>query len=234
MHAEPRVLVGQEERDQEEGAEVALPEETGVATRFLERPTQTKGTPDNPVGIGWFDVDGIQRGFRNLSTQMEVVDRILPRALGKTVFDVGCAEGLIAIEFAKAGAVHVDGIELVRERVTLGKVLAGDLPVKLFRGSLENLHHAHTDPIGPMRMTYDITLALAIVHKVKVPDRLIRYLASFTKELLALRLPNPIIEDQRSNFRPIDPREVLEPDWEVLTEDRTSIKEYVVIFQRKS
>lgn len=116
-----------------------------------------------------------------------------------TVLDVGCAEGLIGMELAKAGAIHVHGVELVPERVADANRLRGSLPCSYEIGNV-----ATYNPRKP----YDVLLALSILHKLPNPTAaLYRLVHSFCQRMVVIRLPpgrGPLVVDPRSNNEPHD------------------------------
>jgi 2-polyprenyl-3-methyl-5-hydroxy-6-metoxy-1,4-benzoquinol methylase len=68
---------------------------------------------------GWLSVPGIrEHADRTLAEQMLGLDKAVAECKGKRVLDLGCAEGLIGLEFAKAGAVNVVGIESLQTTLT--------------------------------------------------------------------------------------------------------------------
>ncbi len=159
----------------------------------------------------WFDM---KRGAfeRTLVDQMKglrpVVDEFrASKARGKplTCLDVGCAEGLIGMEMAKAGAIHVHGVELVPDRVADANRVRGSLPC--------SFEAANVCTYTPKR-TYDVLLALAILHKLPDPSAtLYRLVHNYCQRLVVIRLPagrGPLVIDPRSNNVPHDLDQVLQ------------------------
>ena len=151
----------------------------------------------------WFDM---KRGAfeRTLVDQMRGLRYVLDEfrasaARGRplTCLDAGCAEGLIGMEMAKAGAAEVVGVELVPERVADAVRLRGQLPCKYIVGNVATF--------GP-HQPYDVLLALSILHKLPNPSAtLFRLVHSFCRRMVAIRLPpgrGPVIIDPRSNNEP--------------------------------
>lgn len=127
--------------------------------------------------MSWFG------GERTVEEQMLGVTPVLAEAEGKTVLDVGCAEGDIAIAFAKAGAkVHAfDCNKNMVRAATLNRNAAG-LSFLVVRGFLEEALPRELLP------AYDIVLCLAVLHKARnIPVVVYRY-ANMTKDLLVVRL----------------------------------------------
>jgi SAM-dependent methyltransferase len=144
---------------------------------------------------GWFDTPG-RLGDRTLENQLKGLDWLLENCSGRTVLDIGCAEGLISIELAKSGALAVHGIEIVPEHVEVGNRLRGDLPVIL--------EHADANTWRPVRK-YDIVIALASLHKLKNPTEACAAFAAAASKMVVLRLPPehaPTIIDDRSGRNP--------------------------------
>lgn len=159
----------------------------------------------------WFDV-GRGESERKLVDQMKglrpVVDEFrAARQKGSplTGLDVGCAEGLIAMEMAKAGAAAMHGIEVVPERVADANRLRASLPC-----SFEVANVCTYTPRRP----YDVLLALAILHKLPDPSAtLYRLVHNFCQRLVVIKLPpsrGPLVIDPRSNNEPHDLDAVLD------------------------
>jgi SAM-dependent methyltransferase len=126
---------------------------------------------------GWFRISGRQDGFRSLTEQMAGIGPALD-SKGKTVLDLGCAEGLIALEFMRGGAV-VHGVEFNRQLLEV----ALDLGVPAWYFDLnEGL------PEGCFAQ-YDIVLLLAIVHKLLDPAQKLREFSRLARERVVIRLP---------------------------------------------
>jgi len=144
---------------------------------------------------GWFSTPG-RPGDRTLDQQLNGLDRLFMAVRGKTVLDVGCAEGLISIELAKAGAIAVHGVEIVPEHVKVGNKLRGDLPVTFEVGDAN---------VWQPRRNYDIVIALALLQKVRNPTAVAARLAASAIDMVVLRLPPahaPTIIDSRSGNEP--------------------------------
>lgn len=104
----------------------------------------------------------------------------LSEVQGKTVLDLGCAEGLIAIEFSKAGASYVLGVDSVDEHLRAAGVQSRGHNV-----SFKKMDLLKANPDTPA--DFDIVLALGIIHKMRYPERLMRFAARSARELLLLR-----------------------------------------------
>jgi len=144
---------------------------------------------------GWLKIPGVQDGERTLDEQMlglspALIDVADGRA--KTVLDFGCAEGLIGIEFAKAGAT-VRGLELQQQYVDMGNKLAAEAGVadrcRFARHDLGDLNGRELPDSFPCPDGADIVLALAIVHKLREPGRALQHMARLAKQRLVIRLP---------------------------------------------
>lgn len=129
---------------------------------------------------GWFQIEGVQDGDRTLEQQLTGLESALAETSGKRVLDLGCAEGLIARAFARAGATDVLGVECNPDSVNVARAQCPP-PV---RTELANLND-YVVPQGP----WDIVLALAILHKLKEPAGLVEQIAGVRPDLVVVRLP---------------------------------------------
>jgi len=141
-------------------------------------------------------------GDRTIEQQLMGLDRLWREILGKTVLDVGCAEGEISLECAKRGAKQVVGIEIRRDAVTAAQVArnAIDVPpdVTFMCGDAQVYV-----PFGE----WDIVLLLAVLHKLKDPSAACRRLVAAARDLVVIRLPPAtasVIVDERSGNEPHD------------------------------
>jgi hypothetical protein len=155
----------------------------------------------DPPGKGWFAVEGRQVGDRTLTEQMMGLGPLIGEAAGRSVLDLGCAEGLIALEMLKAGAARAHGAEAVPSRVATACDLCAGRPAVFFVADLESFAAAPPDWLLP---AYDIVLLLSIAHKFRDPEAFLRAAADRAAEFVAVRLPAPILVDWRSGFRPVD------------------------------
>lgn len=134
----------------------------------------------------WFRIEGEPEGERTLAEQMKGLGGALDECSGKTVVDFGCAKGLIAEQFAEAGASSVFGVEC--------NAALFSVALRLERA---NLHFQHADIRDVMKREretgeprrYDIVLALAVIHKLPDPAPAAAFMADATGQLLVVRLP---------------------------------------------
>jgi SAM-dependent methyltransferase len=161
---------------------------------------------------GWFKLPG-RTGERTLKEQMRGLDRAVEQASGKTVLDLGCAEGLIAMQFVRAGAVRVRAIDCNEAVLRAGRQFleaneAEGFPARLAmeQGNLNAML------VPGWEGTYDIVLALAILHKMKNPEQALRATAGACLDLLVLRLGGGSRGEIRSKFWP----HVEVDSWEIL------------------
>jgi 2-polyprenyl-3-methyl-5-hydroxy-6-metoxy-1,4-benzoquinol methylase len=132
------------------------------------------------VRYGWLKLPG-QDGDRTPEEQLLAVWPAIHACQGKTVADLGCAEGAIALEFLKAGAARVLGIDVEEGHLEVARELCRaheNVRFKCF-----NLSKAKE----PLANGYDFVLCLGIAHKVKSPEAFLRFAAQSCRELLLLR-----------------------------------------------
>lgn len=129
---------------------------------------------------GWFILDG-QTGDRTLDEQMLGITRAIAECGGKRVLDLGCAEGLISREFARAGAAHVHGVDVVVEHIEVAKRLCEGLANVSF-------DVGHLGRMAQPEAPYEIVLALGVAHKLPEPRVGIRYAAAASSDLVLVRM----------------------------------------------
>jgi len=147
----------------------------------------------------WHHVDEARPGDRTLDQQMTGLTSLMALVKGKTVLDLGCAEGLIAVEMAKAGAVAVHGVEIRPQAVEVANVLRGDLPITFEVGD---------GNVWEPKRNYDIVAMLSFLHKLSDPTTSCRRFAACATYVV-IKLPPqaqcdkllPIVLDMRSNMR---------------------------------
>lgn len=145
----------------------------------------------------WFSSPG-QPGDRSLREQMMGLDRLFREVEGKTVLDVGCAEGLLSIELLKSGAERVTGVEIRRDAILeAAHLFASDVIA-----STKTAHFVVDDANDYQpKADYDIVLMLAVLHKLKDPSTVCARMAAAAMDLVVIRLPPvhaPVINDFRS------------------------------------
>lgn len=146
---------------------------------------------------GWFAVPGVQEGERDMAERVVGLEKVKAAARGKSVLDLGCAEGLIGDWLIReGGAVSLLGLEKHPPYVEMAKKL---VPRGYFFVADFDLPDWHVDLV-----MHDIVLALNIAHKLEKPEAFLDIVVTLAKEIIALSLPAVIINDHRSGNVPVD------------------------------
>lgn len=132
---------------------------------------------------GWFVIPGKQTGDRTIEEQMEAVRPATLECQGKRVLDLGCAEGLVSIEFLKAGAHFVQGMEGLQAHVNVAHTLTLNLGSRINIKQVDLL----SPPIIEEHERFDIVLALGIIHKLHDPEVGLRWALAACKDLFLIR-----------------------------------------------
>lgn len=137
-------------------------------------------------GKGWIAVPGIRENAdRTLEEQLLGLEFAIAEAAGKTILDLGCAEGVIGREFARAGATRVLGIESLAGHLEVARLAcAAETQMEFAQAYLQDWIPAHPDP-----EVFDFVLALGIVHKISDPADALRFACRSCRELLLFRAP---------------------------------------------
>lgn len=133
---------------------------------------------------------------------------LMQQVENKRILDIGCAEGLIAIECLKRGAKCVRGIEIVPGHVEVARRIALEQSV----GFAAAFTVADANTYQPTD-EFDIVLLLAILHKLRDPSAAADRFARVCRDLCVIRLPPataPTVVDSRSGDIPHDINAVME------------------------
>lgn len=145
------------------------------------------------MGSKWWFTAGGQAGTRTLEQQLTGLERLWPEVGGRTVFDLGAAEGAIAAECKRRGATAVEGIELRADAAARARSEFG-----------VEIHHGDANTYNPRR-DYDVVLMLAILHKLRDPSTVFARMLSCSRHLAVVRLRHcdwPVLRDARSGNLP--------------------------------
>lgn len=160
-------------------------------------------TKTDPTNKGWFSLAG-QDGIRDFKTAIAGIEFLAHCAKGASVLDLGCAEGLIGGWLLANGACHLSGVDYNITRIRRAKEL---FPCGVF--AICDLNEPERLPL--MGATYDIVLCLSVLQKLRNPSRFLTFAASRAERWLAIRVPNRVLIDDRSNRKPLDIGTMLSP-----------------------
>lgn len=181
---------------------------------------------------GWFKIDDHYDGDRTLVEQLTGLDLVCEGASGKTVLDLGCAEGLIGMHLTdRCGASLLHGFSLVPSEIEAARHLAWGKKNIAFRTlDLDMLPKALCWEPPVFLPGYDIVLLLSILHKLQRPREILNLVLTMAKGLITVRLPTPIINDERSRNIEFDVRAYLSEQHTLISEPRGPRDEWTGIF----
>lgn len=133
---------------------------------------------------GWFIIPGLQTGDRTLEEQIHGVLPVVRSCAGMTVLDLGCAEGLISHEFARAGARRVLAVDGLEDHLQVAREHYAHPVIVYTRADLNVA--IRQDALGQ----FDVVLALAVLQKLDDPKRALEWAASMVTSGGVLLLRN--------------------------------------------
>lgn len=164
-----------------------------------------------------------------LDRQVRGLEVVRQAAPGATVLDLGCAEGLVSLELVKSGAKLVHGVELLGDRLVVAEKIYGaqfpGLERQFIQWDLDHFENLFLDATSDtpregkfLASRYDIVLCLAIAQKLSKPARFLRMASALCSNIMAVRLPYPIIDDKRSFNIPVNITKMLSGEFELIQE----------------
>ncbi len=140
----------------------------------------------------------LERGVQGKSSaenRLVALQDLLADAAGRTVLDLGCAEGLIAEKFLEAGAHHVTGFDIKPVRIATARRL---MPTRRARFEVGDLGDWQAfERTHDLSAQYDIVLFLGIYQHLPKASRAaaLRGAAGKTRHRLALRAPAELLAE---------------------------------------
>jgi 2-polyprenyl-3-methyl-5-hydroxy-6-metoxy-1,4-benzoquinol methylase len=128
------------------------------------------------------------------------LERLVDTCSGKSVLDLGTAEGLIAHRFLQRGAAPVHGFDIVPERVTAARRICGEFPGAVFwQTDLSDWRAFRAEHSEHLLVQYDIVLYLGLHHHLPVAGRslTLQGAAAMSRNILALRTPDACYENEQ-------------------------------------
>lgn len=182
---------------------------------------------------GWFKIDDHYDGDRTLEEQLTGLDLICERASGKSVLDLGCAEGLIGLHLKdQCGARLLHGFSIVPSEIEKARQLSESKREVAFQVlDLSTLPSSLTRKPPLFLPRYDIILLLAILHKLQYPRLVLEQVLTLARGMIAVRLPGPIIDDERSKNIKFDVRAWLKERSLLVDEPKGPRGEWMGIFE---
>lgn len=164
----------------------------------------------------WFIIgdNGGQVHIKRQSSGLSQIDM-----KGKTVLDIGCAEGLVSMQCEERGATLVHGIEKRVRAVEVARSIVGynkkNDKLKFFEGDLYKPDQAlNQEGLLPQ---YDIVLANAVLHKVTKSSEVMQMILDRCKQTIVIRLGDrrlPITRWRSTDVVDFAARSGFEMEWE--------------------
>lgn len=143
-----------------------------------------------PIG-GSYTVQRRVAGYHDF--RLDGITDLVLRCRGKSVFDIGCNRGAVGLEFAMNGASLVHGCDIYEKGIETARENFADIRSVESRFEVVDLTKGST-ALGVFGgQQYDITLCLAIYHKLKRVmseadlTALVKYFGKATKGYFAWR-----------------------------------------------
>jgi len=129
------------------------------------------------------------KGSYDHAKSRDIIFELAPPA-GKTIFEIGAANGYFSLEAAKMGAKNVRSLEISNGRMetaVMFKRLWGLDNVDFL--PLNTLHEFWMTPFTANR--YDSCYLLNVIHHIPEPIRMLRMCANVASETVVMELPQP-------------------------------------------
>jgi len=156
-----------------------------------------------PRQTGYYNLPGIRAGNWGIETRLRGLQELLSVAQGKSVLDLGCAEGMISREFCRHGAATIHGFDINLDQVRIAR---REVPKAAEIGTQISFHRAdfgYWDRFvaanrKSMNGQYDIVLLLSVLEKLPESnqDTILDGLMAFSRGWIGLRIA-PETRDSR-------------------------------------
>lgn len=146
------------------------------------------------LGLMAFDERTIQRRVAGPHDErLHGVLDVLLHARGSSVLDLGCNRGLVGYALAANGAKVVHGVDNYDTGIAVAKEIFADIRSVESKFEVVDLSKGYTSLAPFHGVSWDIVLALAVIHKIKrqmdpgLLEELIRHLGRRTKNYFVWR-----------------------------------------------
>jgi SAM-dependent methyltransferase len=121
------------------------------------------------------------------------LEQLMGACSGKSVLDLGTAEGLIAYRFLQRGAALVHGFDIVSDRVSAARRICGEFQnASFWRADLSDWCGFRAEHAEHLLVQYDVVLYLGLHHHLPIAGRgpTLDGAATLSRNMLALRTPD--------------------------------------------
>lgn len=132
--------------------------------------------------------------------RMSGLGPLMEECRGKSILDLGAAEGLIANRFLEHGAVLVHGFEIVPDRVTAARRVCAAFPsAEFWQADLANWPAFRACHAEHLLTHYDLVLYLGLHHHLPVAtrDSTLQGAAAMSAAVIAVRTPDICYDQAR-------------------------------------
>jgi 2-polyprenyl-3-methyl-5-hydroxy-6-metoxy-1,4-benzoquinol methylase len=125
--------------------------------------------------------------------RMSGLEGLAAACSGKSILDLGTAEGLIASHFLRRGAALIHGFEIVPDRVLAARRICEEFKnASFWQADLSDWLDFRARYAEHLLVQYDIVLYLGLHHHLPLParDSTLEGASSMSRDILALRTPD--------------------------------------------